>query len=93
MSNIKFTPGPWHVSRQFANQLPLIYDQNGHCVASADAYYKRERPESEANAHLIAAAPDLLEALKNIENDDGRIPEKIWNMRNDAIARAEGRSA
>lgn len=32
---------------------------------------------------------DMLEALKNIENDDGHIPATIWNLRNDAIAKAE----
>ena len=42
------------------------------------------------NAYLISAAPDLLEALKSIENDDGSIPEPIWKMRNDAIAKALG---
>jgi hypothetical protein len=39
---------------------------------------------------LIAAAPDLYEALENIENDDGRIPMEIWNMRNLALAKARG---
>ena len=37
---------------------------------------------------LIAAAPDLLEALQNIENDDNRIPARIWEMRNQAIKKA-----
>ncbi|MEO8824096.1 MAG: hypothetical protein ABI366_11040 [Ginsengibacter sp.] len=37
------------------------------------------------HSKLIAAAPDLLEALRSIENDDGGIPETIWKMRNDAI--------
>jgi hypothetical protein len=43
------------------------------------------------DAHLISAAPIMLEALKNIENDDGSIPKKIWDMRNAAIAKAEGK--
>lgn len=34
---------------------------------------------------------DLLEALKNIENDDGSIPGTIWAMCIAAIAKAEGR--
>src|SRR5690606_37681021 len=46
--------------------------------------------ERQANAHLIAAAPDLYEALASIENDDGSIPEAIWKMRNDALAKARG---
>jgi hypothetical protein len=40
------------------------------------------------NAQLISAAPDLLEALMSIENDDNNIPKAIWDMRNKAIAKA-----
>jgi hypothetical protein len=45
---------------------------------------------SEANAKLIAAAPDLLEALENLENDDGQIPAHAWNLCQAAIAKAKG---
>ena len=39
-----------------------------------------------------AAAPELYEALASIENDNGTIPEAIWNMRNSALAKARGES-
>lgn len=42
------------------------------------------------NARLIAAAPDLLEALENLENDDGSIPAHAWNLAQAAIAKAKG---
>ena len=48
------------------------------------------KEEAIANAQLISAAPDLLEALMNIENDNGNIPESIWQMRNKAINKALG---
>jgi hypothetical protein len=43
-----------------------------------------------ANARLIVAAPELLEALKNLKNDDGSIPAHAWNLVKSAIAKAEG---
>ncbi len=46
--------------------------------------------EAEANLKLIAAAPDMLAALKNLENDDGAIPHHAWVLAQDAIAKAEG---
>lgn len=48
----------------------------------------RSIEENEAHARLIAAAPDLLEAAQNIENDGGSIPPTIWKMLKDAIAKA-----
>jgi len=44
--------------------------------------------EDEANARLIAAAPELLEALRNLENDDGSIPAHAWNLIQAAISKA-----
>jgi len=44
------------------------------------------------HANLISAAPDMYEALKNIENDDNRIPQTIWDMIQNAIKKAEGNS-
>jgi hypothetical protein len=45
----------WTHSKLYAN----IYDQDGRHVAAITG-----RPEREANARLIAAAPDLLAACK-----------------------------
>lgn len=45
-----------------------------------------------AYRNLIAAAPDMYEALKNIENDDNHIPNSIWEMIQNAINKAEGKN-
>lgn len=37
---------------------------------------------------LISAAPDMLEALQNLENDDNSIPEHAWKLVKNAIAKA-----
>jgi len=41
-------------------------------------------------ARLAAAEADkreLVEGLRNFENDDGRVPPAIWKIRNDLIAK------
>jgi hypothetical protein len=47
--------------------------------------------EAGANARLISAAPDLLEALTNLENDGGSIPSHAWNLCQTAISKATGK--
>lgn len=48
--------------------------------------------EDHANACLIAAAPLMLEALENIENDDQHMPDTAWELIQAAIAKARGQS-
>lgn len=60
----KHTPGPWSISK-ISNLR--IDNSNGEIVcallyATTDGQIT---PETEANAKLIASAPDLLEALKD----------------------------
>lgn len=40
------------------------------------------------DAYLIAAAPDMIEALQNLENYDNRIPSHAWKRVQDAIKKA-----
>ena len=73
MNKQRFTPGPW---RTGAGDFATIYDRNhdkvAHCLM---------RPEDEsgdgqltrlANAKLVAAAPDLMDALQYAV---GKVPE------------------
>lgn len=66
MSETKHTPGPWHTGGKGDS---IIYaDCLGYTVANATTYHKHiDGDTMKANAHLIAAAPDLLEALKGLE--------------------------
>jgi len=69
--NTKHTPGPWHVgdlaAPNLAGRNALVYAPSGYAVADAKIFHcKFGVPEMEANARLIAAAPDLLEALEAI---------------------------
>ena len=71
---IKHTPGPWTVgeTRRYKHsggvdgtEVAVHYgtaENRGNCIAFA--YGHGARGDAEADARLIAAAPDLLEALK-----------------------------
>lgn len=59
MSNDKFTPGPWHVD--LANET--VHGFSSESEAIVVVY---ELGTNEADAHLLAAAPELLEALVDV---------------------------
>jgi len=60
MSETKFTPGPWH----WVDHGSFINIESKDC-SSITSLFSYATPEiEEPNAHLIAAAPDLYEALK-----------------------------
>lgn len=60
MSEFKGTPGPWHVSNE---GCMLIRDDAGLSIVAKYVGYTNDEEEL-ANAKLIAAAPELLEALR-----------------------------
>ncbi len=67
MSKVKHTPGPWETINLD------VYSSAWTGVKVADCYIPRpagvyDGGECEANARLIAAAPDLLNELKKVVN-------------------------
>jgi hypothetical protein len=64
----KHTPGPWRVSEGMTPDTLLVRDDE-HGIAQVWAAYRPDGPlevgTKEANARLIAAAPELLEELRN----------------------------
>ena len=60
----KHTPGPWHIGAPPPNGEQTIGTQQGLMVAVATT---GSGVPTEANARLIAAAPDLLSALQVAE--------------------------
>lgn len=89
----QFTPGPWSVKHDNEHDETLL--QNEHTTI---ATVWRTEPAYEANATLIAAAPELLEALRLIGcqsvGDDWTYQqayEFIKATARKAIAKAEGR--
>lgn len=61
----KHTPGPWEMHGEFSGRdIVQIETKHGYSVADVRNYNRSE--QNKANAKLIAAAPDLLEALQNL---------------------------
>ena len=100
-----YTPGPWRVHEDIPSDsyCPLIEaeDAEGYSVDIANVSRPATgRPDNtEANAKLIAAAPELLEALKlcamliNKRVTAGKVSVdflKIQNLAFSAIAKATG---
>ena len=65
----KHTPGPWAMPDSGQGRISKVGVNGGWdgMIATADCGdYARSRSEGLANARLIAAAPELLEALKDM---------------------------
>ena len=83
------TPGPYTTDPDFLHEVVLGAD--GVMVADCNIL-PRDENINRANARLFAAAPDMLEALENIENDNEHMPSTAWDLIQAAIAKARGQS-
>lgn len=96
MRDNTFTPGPWSVEDGNTTGKKVVADKStkakkniSHCGG----------PDRDSNARLIAAAPDMYDALwETIELSDrnlteaGRTPEcqRVYDIVRAALAKAEG---
>lgn len=109
MSGPKHTPGPWRVAAppdkvctdyrdEGGSMLDSNWARGGHAKTIVTCEHRSWMALGEefANAHLIAAAPDLLDAAKNLVrhlSENFRDDASVWvREANAAIAKAEGRS-
>lgn len=99
MSELSYTPGPWHWDDcpvggiDFSQRAPWLVTENDMPVIRGEV-----RVATTADARLIAAAPELLDALKNLvaetkdglgyEYDDGEWP--ALDKARAAVAKASG---
>ena len=97
MKQTNHTPGPWDVIPARGKMLPHLMGADHSRIALLDDCHAAEN-ERQANARLIAAAPDLLEALENAANQIKALDED-YDQRSAyldamaAIAKATGRAA
>ena len=92
------TPGPWKVAPELTGKGDVSHyifeDEADPAELLASIHYVNE---SEANAALIASAPDLLAALRRLESavttsQSGAYLDVVCAEARAAIARAEGRT-
>ena len=93
----KHTPGPWlsdGLAVYALNDRPCPENRfwAGIYRGRDDNYERISKAEAIANAKLIAAAPDLLDALSEIINDGGKfvMTNETRRKARAAIARARG---
>ncbi len=75
MSTTKHTPGPWNVEHPYGE--PGTYIAGPHTEIIAQVWKQTRLPASpddatEANARVLAAAPEMLEAL--------RVVDALWGV-------------
>jgi hypothetical protein len=65
--NAEHTPGPWSYGQVGDDCFTLFFDDSGDGCGDGEVYISDAADDnSEANARLIAAAPDMLEALEGL---------------------------
>lgn len=92
MSEVKHTPGPWQLDKDF--MWEVFGGGNGYLVAKVNPPHTSVRGKAldedfeccKANARLISSAPELLEVLKSLVDC---ISETRGKNANDSLERAK----
>jgi hypothetical protein len=90
----KHTPGPWHVSEEWdGTSIKAGHFHVTHTIQSCGFHPDEEdKAVTQANARLIAAAPDLLEMLVEAANfiQPYSVGQNLLERIDAAIAKAKG---
>lgn len=91
------TPGPWTIEEYGDDDAPALVihkDSESRVCFMATPGSHGDPAKIEADAHLIAAAPDLLAALQALADADAEDlldgTSEVWQWASAAIAKAEG---
>jgi len=89
MNTQKHTDGPWHITKEekFLTMGTFLTVRDSHEGVIAGTHV-----DDEANARLIASAPDLLWMLKRLtaEGEYGQLPLLTLQQAREVISKAEG---
>lgn len=92
MKEFKGTPGPWRVSEKRGDLIDIRHGNNELGAMSLTLAHVVARQswlkEAEENANLIAAAPEILEALQRCESVLSNIPLEVCDVEDLLYARA-----
>lgn len=91
MCDAKFTKGNWNLFKGNSGYLELSTDFGDEIISwqGFDGVPFCDK-EKEANANLIAAAPEMYDMLHSIENDANQIPPFLWDKIQSVLAKARG---
>jgi hypothetical protein len=87
-SEVKWSPGPWWV---VVDENEVMSSNGGNIADCWSAFAGIDDDEATANAHLIAAAPDLYEALAEAADPlSGYLCGPALDRARAALAKARG---
>lgn len=89
-SEFKGTPGPWRAAIRRGYVAVMAGPQVATKAIADCRTVDTEYPESVANCHLIAAAPDLLEACQFVLDNAGGPPVDMLSKIRAAVRKALG---
>jgi hypothetical protein len=69
--NTKHTPGPWTAVTRSNGEIEVVTDDGNYEMTVATVYQtgKLAKEQAPGNAQILAAAPELLEALAALADD------------------------
>lgn len=77
MSKPKHTTGPWHINKTRSGYFVMAPLLELAAIRSTLVGVPNEENQAEANARLIAAAPELLEVIKLILIHNEELEDKV----------------
>lgn len=91
----KHTPGPWKVASTIEGDeysLNVLGGRYNGLLAQSKLSVHFDSEEAEANAKLISAAPELLEALEKCIKYSSKDPQLVRDIAAQAIAKATSKN-